>query len=332
MAKCSRYVLRGIAAIMLLVLLGICPIPVLAAVALPDSLEIQMVQAYQNTREDGDQLYLVTYYINYEAEEDMPNEDAGELFIFRLLDADGNEVASAKPFPFYNYGYGSGVVAFYFEPDEVPIWRSSLSVQIIGNPLIEWSGGDPPITTTDSMTWNTGTTEEIQKLVSAKIIYLATQLEQAWAVEMTAVSGGMTILSDTGASYFLRVVPHLIEVGPYVLGQYTFTPEFPEGKPSEDTYANTLVEALDGTIFDLSGPARSLKTSPGVLAASIYYPLVVAFFILLLNKQKLNKGTMFLVWPFVIAGAFIGVPLIVTILAAFISFVSTTWVIYKGTT
>ena len=327
MAKRNRYVLSIAIAIILLILLGVFSTPVFAAVAQPDSLEIRMVQAYQNTREDGDQLYLVTYYIDYA---ELPEEDADELFIFRLLDADDNEIASAKPFPFYNYGYDVGVVAFYLEPDEAPTWKSSLSVQIIGNPLIEWVG-DPPVTSTNSMTWNTGTTEEIQKLVSAKIIYLATQLEHAWSIEMTAVAGSMAILSDTGASYFLRVVPHLTEVAPYVLGQYTFTPEYPEGKPSEDTYANTLIEALDGTIFDLSGPARSLETSPGVLAAGIYYPLVVAFFILLLSKKKLNKGTMFLVWPFIIAGSFIGVPLIVTIVLAFISFVSTTWVIYKGT-
>lgn len=329
MAKCSRYVLRAVVAVIVLILLGVFTTPVLAAVALPDSLEIQMVQAYQNTREDGDQLYLITYYIDYA---ELPDEDASELFIFRLLDGDDNEIASAKPFPFYNYGYDLGVVAFYLEPDEAPAWQSDSSVQIVGNPLIDWSGGDPPVTTTDSMTWNTGTTKEIQELVSAKIIYLATQLEQAWSVEMTAVSGGVTILSDTGSSYFLRVVPHLTGVAPYVLGQYIFTPEFPEEKPSGDTYANTLVEALDGTIFDLSGPARSLKTSPGALAAGIYYPIVVAFFILLINKRKLNKGTMFLLWPFMIAGAFIGVPLIVTIIAAFIALVSTTWVIYKGTT
>jgi len=327
MAKCSRYVLRATIAITLFLLLCISTMPVLAAVAQPTALEIQMVQAYQNTREENDQLYLVTYFVDFT---ELPDENTDELFIFRLLDADNNEVTSAKPFPFYNSGYGLGIVAFYLEPDEVPTWGGSLSVQIIGNPLIDWTG-DPPVTTTGSMTWNTDTTEDIQRLVSAKIIYLATRLEQSWGVEMTAVSGGMTILSDTGASYFLRVVPHLTDVAPYVLGQYTFPPEYPEDKPSEDTYAEQLVNAISGTIFDLSGPARSLGISRGALTAAIYYPFVVAFFILLSWKHKLNKGTTMLAWPFVIVGAFIGVPLIVTILGAFLCLLSTVWVFYKGT-
>lgn len=327
MAKCSRYVLSGIAVIVLLLLLGLFTIPVLAAVAQPDTFEIQMVQAYQNTREDGDQLYLVTFYIDYDS---LPDENADDLFIIRLLDAADDEISSTKPYPFYNQGYSLGVAAFYFEPDEVPTWESSLSIQMAGNPLVDWDG-DPPITTTDSITWSTGTLKDVQQLVSAKIIYLATELEQDWAVEMTATTSGITVLSDTGAAYFLRVVPHLTGVAPYVTGQYTFPPEYPEDKPSDDTYSDQLINAIDGTIFDLSGPAQSLGISCGALTASIYYFFVVLFFILLAWKHKINKGVMMLVWPFIIVGAFIGVPLVVTILGGFLCLGTTVIVFYKGT-
>lgn len=327
MAKCGRYALRILGAIGLLLL---TTSPVAASVDQPSDLEINSIVAYENTREDGDQLYLIGYYVDFELGEGESYEDSiDELFIFRLLDADDNEITSATPYPYYNQGYESGVVAFYLEADDAPTYGASLSVELSGNPLVDWDG-DPPSTTSTSISWNTGTIGQIQELVSAKIIYLASQLEQDWSVEMTMAASGMTILSETGASYFLRAVPYLTEVAPYATGQYTFTPSYPSDKPSEDTYANTLVEALEGTIFDLSGPARSWGISAGALAAGIYYPLVVAFFVLLASKHKMNKGTMFLAWPFVIAGTFIGVPLVVTIVATFITGSSIFIVFYKG--
>ena len=301
--------------------------PVLAAVSQPTDLEIQEVTAWQHSREDNDQLYLIKYYIDFAS---LPGENVDELFIFRLLDTDDNEITSTTAYPYYSQGYELGIVAFYVEPEDAPTWGSSLSVQIAGNPLIDWDG-DPPSTTTTSITWNTGSASEIHELLSAKIASLASQLEVAWDVEMTIAASGMTVLSDTGAAYFVRVVPYLTEVAPYCQGQQIYTPDYPDDKPGEDTYATTLIAALDGTVFDLSGPARSFHTSPGVLAASFYYPLVVVFLVLLARKFKLGKSIMFVACFFVVAGAFIGVPLIVTIVAALLAGGSTLWVLYKGT-
>jgi len=300
--------------------------PALAAVSQPTDLEIQEATAWQNVREDGDQLYLIKYYIDFSS---LPDENVDELFIFRLLDADDNEIASATAYPYYNQGYELGIVAFYIEPEDAPTWGSSLSVQIVGNPLIDWDG-DPPSTTTTSITWNTGSISEMHELLSAKIAALASQLEIAWDVEMTTTASGMTVLSDTGSAYFVRIVPYLTEIAPYCQGQQVYTPDYPEDKPGEDTYATTLIETLDGTVFDLSRPARSFNTSPGVIAASLYYPLVVVLLILLARKFKLGKGIMFIANFFVVAGAFIGVPLIVTIIAALLAGGSTLWVLYKG--
>ena len=301
-------------------------VPVLAAVSQPTDLEIQEVTAWENAREDGDQLYLIKYYIDFAS---LPDENVDELFIFRLLDAADEEITSATAYPYYSQGYDLGIVAFYIEPEDAPTWGGDLTVEISGNPLIDWDG-DPPTTSTTSITWNTGTTEEMNELLSAKIVYLASQLEVAWDVEMTTAASGMTILSDTGSTYFVRVVPYLTEVAPYCAGQQIYTPTYPDTKPGEDTYATTLIEALDGTIFDLSGPARSFHTSPGVIAASLYYPLVVFLLILMAKKFKLGKSIMFIACFFVVAGAFIGVPLIVTIVAALLAGGSTLWVLYKG--
>lgn len=314
----------------LLAILGILVfvMPVLASIPQPTDLEIQEVVAYENAKDDGDQLYLITYYIDFET---LPSENADDLFIFRLLDEDDVEVASVEPYPFNDRGYGLGVVAFYLEPDEVPTWESGVTIQLLGNPLTEWIGG-LPTTSTDIITWETGTIDDVQNLISAKVLSLALELGQAWDVAMTTTTQGVMALSDNGASYFLSIMPYLIEITPFLLGQYTFSPDYPDDKPSGNTYADQLLNAIDGTIFDLSGPANSLHVSRGTLTAALYYPFVVAFFILLAWKHRLNKGTTMLAWPFVILGAFIGVPLVVTILGGFICLVTTVWVFYKGAT
>jgi len=308
--------------------LVLIPGVVLAAIPSPTTLQIQNVAAFQHAREDGDQLYIVTYYIDFAT---LPDEPVNNLFIFRLLDEDESEIAAKAAYPFYSSGYGMGVVAFYLSPDDAPEWQSGISVQVSGNPMGDWEGS-VPVTTTDSITWNTGSQAKMQQIISAYIITLATALEQAWDVEMTTAASGMTILSGTGLTYFIRAIPYLREVAPFATGQYTFELEYPSEKPTTNKYARSLIEAIRGTIFDLSEPARSLRIPQGALTAALYYTLVALFFILLARKHKLSKGVTMLLWPFVIAGSFIGVPLIVTILGGLVALSATVWLIYKVVT
>jgi hypothetical protein len=325
--KLTRWLLPGF-----LALLGILAIvsPILA-VDQPTDLDIQDVSAYENAREIGDQLYIITYYIDFD---DLPEDSAAELFMFRLLDETDDEIIAANPYTFYNRGYGMGVVAFYLDAGDAPDWEGDYTVQIVGNPVgVSWNG-TAPSTTTTSIDWTTGDTEDIQEYISAEIAYIAAELEQSWAVEMTTTQLGATVLSDSGRNYFLAVVPYLSEVAPYVMGQYTYTPTWPEESPATDNWGDELESAVDGTIFDLGPIIRahpSTGLSTGIVKAAIYYTLVVAFFILLLGKHKLSKGTMLLVWPFMVAGIFIGVPLSWTIIVAFLALASTVWVFYKGT-
>ena len=99
----------------LIALLGILAIatPALASIPQPTILEIQEIAAYENAREEGDQLYIVKYYIAINS-----TYNADDLFIFRLLDEDDDEIAHTTPYPFNNYGYGLGMVAFYLDADE----------------------------------------------------------------------------------------------------------------------------------------------------------------------------------------------------------------------
>ena len=304
-------------------------VPVGAEVEHPTSLRIETIEAFQNTREDGDQLYLIRYYVSLNT-----TYNAQQLFLFRLFDEDDNEIANTRPYPYNNDGFGMGVVAFYLDEAEAPDWQSGVYVKVAGNPLVDWDG-DPPSATGSIITWTTGTEAEMQIAVSGAILSLANTLTTYWGVAMTTTSQGVTILTDYGANYFLQAVPYLSEVAPYCLGQYVFGPEYPENKPEAGTswgtgFSDELEAAIDGTIFDISGPARSMGVSRGTLTATIYYGLVGLFFALLIGKLGLRKGLMMLLWPFVIGGAFFGVPLVVTILGAFLCLLATVWVFYKG--
>jgi hypothetical protein len=328
--KIARWFLPTLLALMGILTLAV---PVLAQVEQPTALEIDEIEAFQNAKDSGDQLYIITYYVTQNS-----TYDIDQLYIFRLRDASGNHIDATTAYPYYNQGYGLGVVAFYLTASEAPTWGSAVSVEIAGNPFATWNGTTPSVSSS-IITWNTGQTQEVQQMVSVKIMELASRLSLAWGVAMTTTTQGVTILSETGASYFLRVVPYLSEVAPYVLGSYTFLPDYPEHpsylseqRPGSTAYADELEQGILGTIFDLTGPARSMGMTRGTLTAILYYAFVVAFFILLVSQAGLTKGLMMLLWPFVIGGAFIGVPLAVTIVGAFVCLVSTTWVIYKGAT
>ena len=302
--------------------------PILASVPQPTTLEIQEIVAYENAQIDGDQLYLVLYYIDFET---LPDEGADSMFIFRLLDEDDDEIDWATPFPFHNKGYGMGVVAFYLDPDDAPTWESSLAIELIGSPFgIDWEG-DLPSTTLDNIAWNTGTTAEIQDSITSKVLEMAAKLGDNWDVEMVTTAQGVTTLSSTGASYFSGIIPYFPQVAPKSVGQYTFAPDWPvDPKPADDSYSTELENTIHGTIFDLSGTARSWGMSRGTLTAAIYYPIVIGFILMLIVRKGLRKGAMLLFWVAVVAGAFFGVPIVVTIIGGFFCLISTVWVFYKG--
>jgi len=310
----------------LLVVLFIA-VPVAASVEQPTTLEIQEISAYENTREDGDQLYIVQYYIAINT-----TYNANQLFIFRLFDEDDNELTHTTPYPYVSQGYGMGVVAFYVDADDAPDWASGVYVKVQGNPLADWDG-DAPSTTMAIIDWNTGDQADMQAAASGKILGLASELTIYWGTAMTTVTQGVTVLTDYGANYFIQVIPYISDVAPYVLGQYTFTPDYPiDAKPPTDDYADSLIDSISGTLFDISPTAESWGMDTGVLTAFLWYLAAVGFVIALVMKKGLKKGAMLIVWPFVVAGSFFGVPLMVAIMASFFWLVAGVWVFYKGAT
>lgn len=302
--------------------------PALASVPQPTTLEIWEISAYENTREDGDQLYIVQYYIV-----ENSTYNANQLFIFRLFDEDDNELSHTTPYPYNDQGYGMGVVAFYIDADDAPDWESGVYVMVVGNPLIDWDGGYASSTTMSIIDWNTGTQTDMQEAVWNKIIGLASELTASWGTAMTTTTQGILVLTDYGANYFLQVVPYLSTIAPFTLGQYIFPPDYPiDEKPASDSYADSLVNGIAGTVFDISPTARSWGVDRGMLTAFLWYSAAIGFVLALIMKRGLKKGAMLIMWPFVVAGSFFGVPLMIAIIGSFLWLISGVWMFYKGAT
>ena len=291
--------------------------PVLA-IADPDSMSVDEIYVYRNCRQVGDQMYLVTYNITYAS---PPSESVTEAFLCRLLDGT-TELGSVAPFTYHNNGYDTGVVAIYFSAENAPEWAESYTIELTGNPSLDWSG-DPP-TDTDSTfnLWQDNGLEVTHVVLSSRILDLATELEADWDVDMVQqnTETGEYTLTTHGEAYFWGVVPYLSEVAPFIFEDIVpptvVEPEI-EDPDTSAAYADSLETAISGTLFDMTPLADEFGVGRGQLTAILYYGMVLFALILLSMKLKSQKPLMILSIPMVILGAFVGVPLVVTILAGF---------------
>lgn len=306
--------------------------PVLA-IAQPDGIAIDAVYVYRNCRETGDQLYIVAYTINYTT---LPDEGTSEAYLLRLLDAADDELAHTAPYAYYNKGYGQGVVALYFSAVDAPEWEGICTMELFGNPFLEWPGGVPSdsVASTDFDVWQDNELGVTQTIVGGRVIDLASNLETAWGKDMVTISDtGKQILTSYAAAYFVNAIPNIYEIAPDIFAEGqggwsgVIPPEIPEEQDRTD-YSDQLETNIIGTPFDLTAMANVFGVSRGPLSALLYYGIVVAVLIIIARRIGSYKPMMLLSIPFVIVGAFIGVPLIATILAGLVALGMTAYVIF----
>jgi hypothetical protein len=89
-------------------------LPVYAAPS-PDVISIEYGKVFQNIFEDGDQLYICRYKLNYATE---PGDDASDLFIFAITSGD----TVLRDRPLLSGGYGDDVIAIYLAGDDTLEW------------------------------------------------------------------------------------------------------------------------------------------------------------------------------------------------------------------
>ena len=121
--------------VLAIITLLLLPGNICLAIADPDTMTVNSVEAYQDAVETGDQLYIVTFTLDYTA---PPTEAADEAFLIRFLD-NSVEIAAVTPYAYYNDGYSDGAITFYFDADDpdLPTWnQNDITIQITGNPSL----------------------------------------------------------------------------------------------------------------------------------------------------------------------------------------------------
>ena len=128
-AQYTRYSFGLIAALLAFLCI---PLITLAADTAPDDLSIESAITTRNLIETGDYLFTVQFEVDWDSAASYPDEGAiDQTFLVQLIDS-GTQIATVAPYPFYNDGYGHGVVSFYFSGTAAAAltWGSPYTVRI----------------------------------------------------------------------------------------------------------------------------------------------------------------------------------------------------------
>lgn len=297
----------------------------------PEVLQINAVWVYRNCMEDNDQLYLIDYTLDYDPDsdpetDDNPDENITEAYLVRLMNG-AVELGSTAPYAYYDEGYDRGLIALYFSAAEAPAWEGAYTMILVGNPTLAW-GADPPETSVgDFDLWQDWPISTTQEILASRVLWLADQLELAWAVDMIETTASGSRLTEYGESYFVNAVPDLRTMAPSAFVGQIIQPEVEKREFTED-YSDDLAASVVGTPLDLTPLADAFDLSREVVTTVVYYAAVVVFLALLVSKIKNYKPAILMTIPCIIGGAFLGVPLVITVLAGFFSLILIAYILF----
>lgn len=265
--------------------LTIRPAPVLAAEPEPVSVSLSEILIFNSLLVADDFLAFVPYDIPFAV---APDYNISDTFVFRLLSPDGlTEIGSVIASPAYDAGYGQGVVSFYVAAGMVS--GSAYIFRVQQNPVHYPTPQYWDFTTSNS----TYSTESDQAgALRTKVISSATSLTPQFGVTLLAKSeAGITVLSGSGETYYLDVIPGLQTMSPSLFSVEIETPDF-----TKRTWAMTFADALKtryaGTFLEdfWTGYAGlfSIDTSPAMNFLS-----VVLFVVIIMFSVWKFKATMF---------------------------------------
>ena len=309
--------------------------PALAAIASPDDLQIDSVYAYRHCLETNDQLYIIEYFIDYDPDhdpltDDNPDESITEAFLCRFMDG-VDELKSVAPYAYYDDGYDEGVIAIYFASDDpdLPTWEGVYTIELTGNPTLDW-GGDPPSTSTSTADfWSSSTgIADTQDELTARILYLADQLELAWGINMVDSTGTGSYLSDYGEAYFANAISNIQAMAPKAFAGSTTSPEW-EYKEPATTYAEDRASSLDGTPLDLTALSDWWGVGRMWTSSLLFILGGILLLYAMLSPTGNYKPLVLLSTPLIVAGGYLGlVPLILTVLLGFAAFALTVFTLF----
>jgi hypothetical protein len=239
---------------LLLVIFIIAPIVIptiaVSAIADPTTLTLDNITAYQSVIDTNDQLFIAKFTIDYAAY--PTDETANTAFLFRMFDSTAVEISSVALYanPYFNDGFGQGIVSIYFTPDEVTslglAWSEAHNFYLAGNPSANWTGAAPSTAATPVTTWST-----TSGAVAIRVSALANTFQSAWGYQLIDTG----TLTTYGENYFVTTIPYLRIIAPSVFQSSTEpATEFRE-RAHGLTYAITLRNQWLGTWLDMTTPA-----------------------------------------------------------------------------
>lgn len=248
---------------------------VAAPIATPSTLTIDQLEVYRNALELNDQLYLISYTIEYGAN---PSETAYEAFLIRLMNG-ATELASIPCAEYFDDGYDSHVVSIYFDAASAPAWSGAYTVYLQGNPALAWVAGTPPSVSnsTFSLWYDGGLVSETTERLTTRLRAVGTDLERDWGgtTDLVETIAKGVVLTTDGEEYFTSVITRLRDMCPDLFAEVTVPIDYTEETYTQ-TYANTLANRLLGTIFDTTNAATPFNLSRMWFNSLVWVFLVMA--------------------------------------------------------
>ena len=264
------------------------------AIADPDSITLETVQAYSGVLEAGDLLVVVHYDLAYTT---TPTEQIADAYFGRFFRGT-TELNAVEPFPFNDRGYGVGIFSLYWTASQVTndsiefedTNSESYSVSLQGK--VGVFPGSAPSSTTNTITWRAASNTE--DLLFADIAELANTLEQdaAWVVnsrDLIDRFGGQEALTSAGETYFASAIPNLQVMIPDLFSSAATTPTFIE-RDHERVYSDRLQEFWAGTWVDTRfvNLATTLRMPKIMLTTMFAFTMMMAA---AAGVYKLSEGT-----------------------------------------
>ncbi len=174
--------------------------------AQPTSVSLSDVNVYNSLITLNDTLFIAKYNIVYGT---IPTTTVDTTFIFELKDG-ATLKGSVTAYPYYNLGYGQGVVSFYFPPGSGIIWGTGYDIVISESPAVFDSPTyfTFPVSATAYSPYSSNQTAN-RELLQTKVTTLAQQLTVAWSLTstpLTETASNGVILSSYGEAYFRNAV------------------------------------------------------------------------------------------------------------------------------
>lgn len=248
------------------------------AITSPNSISILTINAFRNTVESNDILFIASYNIDYTSN---PSETVTQAFIFRLMNG-VTELGSTAPFSFVNNGYNDGIVALYFSASDVDLigitWESiSYEVRLQGNPSLFTS---PSVVVNSSIKWNSvlTTKSDLRNLLDG----FAINLQLNWAqyttpdIELLTTAAAGNVFTSEGEQYFSNVIPNVRIAASGLFTGRTTLPVVTD-RTFTLSYRDQLLQFWDtssiGTALqgaaDVFNTPRSLITTLGLVAFNV---------------------------------------------------------------